>query len=182
MKFIIGSPRYEEETLDDRWQEIKNLNNRKSLIISGIILGFCIAIPLFEFLSYFLFSSNLEIKFYVKCLIISALIPLHELLHLIFFPKIKDTTIGVSFKYLIFYVTTKREISKLRLLIIGIFPFFIFSVVPLIALFFYSSEVLLYVFFYNTIGSGVDLITFFYVSKIPSKSYVKFTSKKIYYR
>lgn len=182
MKFILGLPKDENEDLDSTWKEIEDGKNENNRIIIGIIIGFFLAIPIFEFFSFFYFNGTRELEFYIKGLIILMLIPVHEFLHLIFFPQFKNTIVGASLKHLIFYVSTKSQITKIRLLILLLFPFLILSIIPFILLFFYNNEILLYVFLYNTIGSGIDLISFYYILRLPNNILIKFVGKDVFYK
>ncbi len=179
MKFISGLPKDDDQNIDSHWIEVKTIKNR---IILGIVLGLLITVPIFEMLSYLLFQGETELAFIKKVVILLILIPLHEFFHFIVFPKIKDATVGVSLKNLIFYVSTNHEMTKVRTLIVSVLPLMLFSVIPFILLFQFDSEVILYVFFYNTIGSGIDIITFYYISRLPNNISIKFIGAKCFYK
>jgi hypothetical protein len=156
------------------------LNPINSSIILGIILGFFLALILELIIKHFSLCSDFNFVVIRKIYLFIVIIPLHEMLHLAFFPSIKNSTIGIALKKGAFYVTSQDSFTKTRFLTILLLPLIILTIFPFISLFFIKSDLMANIALYNLIGSGVDIIMFFHILKIPSKHLFRFNGTELY--
>lgn len=179
MKFRNGLPSYDAdfENSNSDWTKLNSINGS---IIIGIILGIFLAFVLELVIKQFSHYSDFDFVVIRKIYLFIIIIPFHEMLHLVFFPSIKNGTIGIALNKGIFYVTTKDIFTKSRFLVILLFPLIILTIIPFISLFFIKSDLLANIVLYNLIGSGVDIVTFYHVLKLPSKHQLRFNGTKLY--
>jgi hypothetical protein len=108
------------------------------------------------------------------------IIPLHELIHVIFLPCLSNAIVGFSPKKIVFYVATEDEISKNRFLIIAIMPFILLTILPLIIFFYWQYEIIAHLALLNALASGIDLRSFFYIYRQPKGSIFKMVDSYLY--
>ncbi len=179
MKFILGYPVFSANLeLQKEWKMHNHKNDYKNLLI-GILLGLLITLCL-DLLITFLGLWNFDFSIIKNLYLLILIIPLHELIHLIFFPCFSNATIGFSPKKLIFYVTTEDEISKIRFLIIAIMPFILLTILPLIIFFYWQYYIIAQFALLNALASGIDLKSFFYIYRQPNGSVFKMVGSALY--
>jgi len=180
MKFALRNYNSNTEKLQVSNNYHKVISNSKHVIYSGILLGF---ILMFLFILIInIFIRNIEITFYKKLYLILLLVPLHESIHLLFFPSLKNAEVGFYTKIFSFYVTTNDSLTKGRFLLISIAPFLFITVIPFIITCFYFNIDIVYLLLFNSLGAGVDILYFFIILKLPSVSEIKIFNNEIYYR
>lgn len=181
MKFRIGLPSHDPdfEKSNSDWIILNSIN---SSIIIGIILGLFLAFILELIIKHFSLCSDFDFVVIRKIYLFIVIIPLHEMLHLAFFPSIKKSTVGIAIKKGIFYVTTQDYFTKIRFLTILLLPLIVLTIFPFISLFFIKSDLMANIALYNLIGSGVDIITFFHILKLPSKHLLRFNGTELYFK
>jgi len=181
MKFEYGLKENSEQECNNSYIKIKSSSLTQRLIL-GLILGIVIS-SIFSFLINIIFFNNsIDIHFYRYLYLILILIPVHELLHIIFLPKPSKAIIGLSFKYLIFYVKYENDITRNRLLLITIMPFIILSILPIFLLSITQSILIVYIILFNVIASGVDLLSLYLIAKLPKGIILKMSGNDLYYR
>ena len=142
----------------------------------GIIL-----ISIFEYtIKSFTLCSDFSFSFYKKLYLLIILIPLHEFIHLLFFPKFSNSEVGFSLRTAVFFVTTNEIFSKSRLFIATLMPLLLLTIIPFIFLFFIKNDIIAYFATFNLLGSGVDIVTAFFVLKQPKKHKLRFGGSNLY--
>ena len=183
--------------LDNQWTLVKGPR--------GIILTILLSIPLMflnPFITFWIikifdsisleefgispdsmgFSINLVyILGFILILIIS-----HELMHLIFMPnfiKSKKTYIGIT--YFGGYAYSEEIVTKIRLIIIGIAPFFIISIILPIILSFFGllTPFIKLIVLANAASSSVDILSIIFILiYVPSGASLVSNGSKDYWK
>ena len=183
--------------LDNQWTLVKGPK--------GIILTILLSIPLMflnPFITFWIikifdsitfeefgispdsmgFSINLVyILGFILILIIS-----HELMHLIFMPnfiKSKKTYIGIT--YFGGYAYSEEIVTKIRLIIIGIAPFFIISIILPIILSFFGllTPFIKLIVLANAASSSVDILSIIFILiYVPSGASLVSNGSKDYWK
>lgn len=179
MKFKIGIPETDGEFKKNN-PECIFIKNIKNLMIPGIILGLTLTLFLEFLIRLYILDKNFSFYSYKKLHLFLMILTLHEIVHLIYFPSIKNCIVGISFKKLIFYVTTKDYFTKTRLIIVLLAPLFFLTIAPLFLLFFIKSSLLAYIALFNLIGSGVDILSLIQVLKLPKNHIIMFNGPALY--
>lgn len=138
-----------------------------SIILSEVI-ALTNSIPEFDF------------KFYLNIHIFLLVLIIHEIIHLLIFPTPWNATVGLYIQRMIFYVTTSDTFSRNRLLLTYIAPILALTIIPLGMLFYIQHKLIAYIAICNLLGSGIDLIQFFRVVKMPASTKFKFFSDGLY--
>lgn len=181
MKFIAHAPGNNLIFLEQEkgWILSEQINNKKIIII-GLILGIILT-SLFEYaIKSFTLCSDFNFSFYKKLYLIIILIPLHEFVHLLFFPKFNNSEVGFSLRTAVFFVTTNEIFSKSRLFIVTLMPLLLLTISPFILLFFIKNDMIAYLATFNLLGSGVDIVSSFLVLKQPQKHKFRFGGSNLY--
>lgn len=181
MKFILGLPSYDPdfEKSNTDWTKLNSINGA---IPIGIILGLFLAFMLELVIKHFSLCSDFDFVVVRKLYLFIIIIPVHEMLHLAFFPSIKNSTVGIALKKGVFYVTTQDCFTKTRFLTILLLPLILLTIIPFISLFFLKSDFLANFALLNLIGSGVDIVTFFHILKLPAKYLLRFNGTELYFK
>lgn len=183
MRFVLGLPQkqnhYKEK--ENNWLSFESVNH-KNVLIYGLFLGVFLTLFFDLFIKNFTLCSQLEFKVINKLYLILLVLPLHEFFHAIFYPNFRNLIVGFSLKRGILYIYSPEAISKCRLLLIGISPFLLLTIFPLISLFYINNESIAYIALYNTIGSGIDLVVFLKVLKKPKNIIFKDNGFELYYK
>lgn len=183
MKFTNQEPKDDESFLksESGWM-LSEQRSTNTLLFYGLIVG----ILLTELLAVLIKCTDLIINFdfvvYKNFFLVVFLIPIHELVHLIFFPTPKNAIIGFSLRKAIFFVTSNDIFTKKLLLIVTIMPFILLTVLPICILFFIKSEIIAYFALFNSLGSGVDIISALLILKLPQKHSFRYNGTKLYYK
>ncbi|PRX28989.1 putative zincin peptidase [Orenia metallireducens] len=178
MKLKIGDiPKNKEFMLEENDWNILEEPCEDKFIIYGILFGILLA-----YFSYLLVESFFEIELRNLNIffdIVFIVVPFHEFLHIICHPNfgLSDKTIlGLHLRKLYFYVYYDGVITRNRMILVYLFPFFILSFCFLLILLIYriDSEFILYIILANIIGSGLDLISALFIFvKVPENSIVR---------
>ena len=155
----------------------KNNEDKSILKIAfiGLLLGFLLKATI-----NLMISKSLLIAFGAVIL----MLPVHELLHGIFYPNLKST---VFFIYWNPFATTEKEMSKKRFLFCLILPTIAIGIIPLTARFFlfdyqYHSILLQYSII-QIVSCCSDIYRFFIIQlKVPKNSKLKLHGSHIYYK
>jgi len=161
------------------WFKLDELNRTKK-IIYGLLVGLISVGILDVFIGQFILREEFDFFVYKKIYLFFLLIPAHELIHALFSPNLKETTIGFYTKSLIFFVNPSGILTKKRLMLLLFSPFFCLTIVPLILLVFFRLEIFAYIALYNMLGSGVDVISMIEISKHKNKSLFQFNGAELY--
>ena len=181
MKFIIREPKNNLIFLEQEngWILSEQINSNK-IFIFGLILGIILT-SIFEYaIKSFTLCSDFNFSFYKKLYLIIILIPLHEFIHLLVFPKFTNSEVGFSFRTAVFFVTTNEIFSKSRLIIATLMPLLLLTLFPFIFLFFIKNDMIAYFATFNLLGSGVDIVSSFLVLKQPKKHIFRFGGSNLY--
>lgn len=159
MKLKIGEPESDISIrCEDNWQLLRT--KFQTINLKGVVFGLLVMILLSFFIKYFTLNGETRFTAYRNLHMLVLLIPIHELCHMLCFPSIKNTTMGFSPRYFVFYVTSGEVITRKRMFIILSMPFIIISLSLIIAMFFIKSELLVYFSLFNALASGADLFMF----------------------
>ena len=159
--------------LDNQWTLVKGPKNVILTILLSIPLMFLNPfitfwiIKIFDSITFEEFgispdSMGFSINLVYVLGFILILIISHELMHLIFMPnfiKSKKTYIGIT--YFGGYAYSEEIVTKIRLIIIGIAPFFIISIILPIILSFFGllTPFIKLIVLANAASSSVDILT-----------------------
>ncbi len=124
----------------------------------SILLGLILAFALSGVVSLVFFDGNFDFSVVKSLPLLILLIPVHELIHYILFPDLKNTKIGFSFKRFSFFAFTSTVMSKSRFILAASGPVLILTFLPLICLLVNPHPFLARVALINLLGSGMDLI------------------------
>ena len=153
VKIETGYPA-SNKVLGTNWKLVPELISNKNIaLIAAIFLG----IIMKELLG--LMFPDIGFKFYKQIYLLLLIIPVHELLHILFFPYSSETVIWVNIKKLFVAVTNNGEFSRIRLLTSLLAPFIMLTLLPLIICVWYKSQILIYVLLYNALASGGDMLS-----------------------
>jgi len=181
MKFIIREPKSNLIFLEQEkgWILSEQINS-KGFFILGLIIGIILT-SLFEYaIKSFTLCSDFSFSFYKKLYLIIILIPLHEFIHLLFFPKFLNSEVGFSLRTAVFFVTTNEIFSKSRLISSILMPLLLLTIFPFIFLFFIRNDTMAYFAAFNLLGSGVDIVSLFLVLKQPKNHLFRFGGSNLY--
>lgn len=151
-----------QNRLHSDWKLVPELISNKN---TAIFVAIAIGVILKELLG--LMFTDLGFVSYKQLYLLLLIIPIHELLHILFFPYNAESIAWVDLKRLSFYVTSNGEFSKKRLIISLLAPFIILTLLPLIVSFWCESQTLIYILLYNALGSGGDIMSL--IVLIPNK-------------
>jgi hypothetical protein len=127
-------------------------------------------------------SPNFELKILQNAYLFLIIIPLHELLHLMLFPKPFKATMGFSLKHFSFYVSTDEVLTKKRLLLTYLSPLFFLTFLPLVSGILFGLHILMSISLLNLLASGGDLIGFINLLKKPSGTLIRYNGTDAYIR
>jgi hypothetical protein len=179
IKFKYGIPAidlfFEVENPD--WRLLKP---KMDLMFIGLLLGITLALLTSEIISLSGMLPLYNFKFYKNIPLFLLVLILHEILHLLVFPNPLNATVGISFKKMIFFVTTKDTFSMKRLLFTTLLPTLVLTVVPLIYILFVQSHLFASIAILNLLGSGIDILFFYQLSSMPSNSLFRFSGDRLY--
>jgi hypothetical protein len=181
MKFIFNIPSASDDFKENN-TEWKLVACSKKIILPGIILGLVLTVIADMIITHLILDTNFSFKIFPNIYLFLLIIIPHEIIHLLFFPNFRNSTIGFSAKKLIFFVTTNEQFTKARLLTSTIAPLVLLSIIPIILLFFYNNHVIAYIALFNLLGSGADIIAFLKLVKLPNDLYLKFNGTELYAR
>jgi hypothetical protein len=142
----------ENSKISEGWVEAPKLFSNSKFEYLTTIFFSIIIMELFEF-----FSPTLSV--FSKLYLLFLLIPLHEIIHILFGRDIRKSEIWISIKPLIIYVVSDSLYTKLRLVVVLIMPFVILTVIPILISVLFNNILFLYIAYYNAIGSGGDFIS-----------------------
>jgi hypothetical protein len=179
VKFKYGLPALDaiSSEFSGKWERVKFVEH---IIFLGIFLGVVLSLILSELIALIGSIPEFDFKFYLNIHIFFLVLITHELIHLLIFPKPWNATIGLYLQRMIFYVTTNDTFSRNRLLLTYIAPTLALTIIPLGMLFYIQHKLIAYIAICNLLGSGIDLIQFFRVVKMPASSRFKFFSDGLY--
>jgi len=179
IKFKYGIPAIDPffEAKNPDWRQLKPKTN---LIFTGLLLGIILALLTSEIITLFGILPTFNFKFYKNIPLFMLVLILHEILHLLVFPNPLNATAGVSFKKMIFFVTTKDTFSKKRLLLTTLLPTIVLTVVPLIYVLLAQSHLFASIAILNLLGVGIDLLFFYQLSRMPSNTMFRFSGDRLY--
>ncbi len=182
MKFILDDTIKSSlnEIDSNEWKLVTQFPSIKEILIWGIVLGVVLTGITSSLISIFILMDNFDFQAYKKLYLFLLIIPLHELFHLIVIPNIKNSTLGYSWRKFIFFISTDEIFSKNRFLLVSLLPLIVLTVFPIITLFFLKSEFVAYFALYNLIGSGIDIISFSIILKLPNNPLLKFHGANLY--
>ncbi|WP_434283930.1 DUF3267 domain-containing protein [Clostridium botulinum] len=113
------------------------------------------------------------------------IMPVHEILHSLAFPNIKQTIFGFIPKGLVSYSFFKGKISRKRLIIFLIFPFIMLTILPTIGLSFIriKNNFVYVIIIINAVASYVDILTIFVLLlQGPKSTCIKNIDNKTYWK
>ncbi len=163
------------------YKKVNFLSTKKRLVL-GVVIGILLMELQADIINYIFFNNTLNIKLYRFIYLILILIPVHEILHILFFPSLKKVVLKISPKHFLVYIKYPEEISRKRFLIITIMPFLTLSILLMSILFYIKNEYIFYFIIFNTAGSGIDLISFYIGLSLPRNSIIKMEKTGLYYR
>lgn len=102
----IGYPT-SQNVLNNDWKLVPELISNKN---TAIFVAIAIGVILKELLG--LMFTDLGFVSYKQLYLLLLIIPIHELLHILFFPYNSETIAWIDLKRLSFYVTSNGEFSK----------------------------------------------------------------------
>jgi len=162
------------------WTKVERIDG---YIIKGALLGLILTFILAEILTLLNIVPNFNFKVYPYIYLYLFIIPIHELLHLIFFPKPQKAVVGFALKKLICYVTTDEVITRGRLIASVLSPLFFLTLLPLLyVLIIEPIKLVIYIALFNLIGSGADLLLISRLIKMPKNGVFKFNGQDLYIR
>lgn len=181
MKFIIGSPPAAELSapLGQGWQELPGLGG-KAVQNYGLAASGVAALLVGVFIHWGISPSSL----WTAALILVTILPLHELVHALFTPAwgLSDRTV-IGFQrgkgLLLPYMYFDGSQPLWRMLLTGLAPLLLLSVLPAVVLRFApltdaARADLGFLSFFNASMSGGDLVVFFWlVTRLPLRAAVK---------
>ena len=154
MKIKTGYPS-SCKILEANWKLVPELiSNKNTALFVAIFLG----VVMKELLGFIF--PDIGFKIYKQLYFLLLIIPIHELLHILFFPYNSETIIWVNLKKLFICVTSDREFSRTRLMISLLAPLIVLTLLPLIVCIWYESQILIYILLYNALASGGDILSF----------------------
>jgi hypothetical protein len=181
MKFIKREPDENMAFLqNERGWVLSELISSKKVLIIGLIVGIISTGLLAFIIKTVIFCADFDFHIYKKLYLIVLIIPLHEFVHLLFFPNLNNSTFGVLLHKAVFFVTTNDVLSGKRFLAVSLMPVFLLTVVPVVVLFFIQSEFLAYLALYNLLGSGVDIVSSLIILKQSKNNVFRFCGAKLY--
>lgn len=152
---IVNKNQIPSRTLDMDWELVPDLiRDSKTALIAAIIIGILIK-ELFG-----LMFPDIGYKIYKQLYFLLLIIPVHELLHILFFPKKSTAIIWVNFKKILVNVTSDGEFSKTRLKISLLAPFISLTLLPFIISIWHENQILVSILLYNALASGGDILSF----------------------
>lgn len=179
LRFILNDfPNTKFNPKEEGYKEIKEpdyfhlLLLQIPVIISNI---FCINIFL-----RFRFGWDFRINIFddfLWVIILILVIPIHELLHTVYFPD-KITSPNIIFGYYkgSFFALYMKEMKRIEFLSVLIFPFIILTLIPILSaiIFNLNFSLLFKISLINSILSGGDIISFITILKqVPKKTMVR---------
>jgi hypothetical protein len=179
MKFISKIPIPSKEFVENN-PEWKIVACSKKIILPGIILGLVLTVLTDTFITHAILGTSFSFKIFPNIYLFFLIIIPHEIIHLLFFPNFKNSTVGFSAKKMIFFVTTNEQFTKARLLTSTIAPLFFLSIIPISLLPFYNIRLIAYIALFNLLGSGADIISFFRIVKLPNNQIYRFNGPELY--
>ena len=196
-KFPRVDSKRHQYLLDNQWTLVKGPRGIPRTILLSIPLMFINAfiafwiIKLFDVISLEEFGispDSIDISFNIVYLIgfILILIISHELMHLIFMPnfiKSKKTYIGLT--YFGGFAYSEEIVAKIRLIIIGIAPFFIISIILPIILSFFGllTPFIKLIVLANAASSSVDFLSIIFILiYVPSGASLVSNGSKDYWK
>jgi len=196
-KFPRVDSKRHQYLLDNQWTLVKGPRGIPRTILLSIPLMFINAfiafwiIKLFDVISLEEFGispDSIDISFNIVYLIgfILILIISHELMHLIFMPnfiKSKKTYIGLT--YFGGFAYSEEIVAKIRLIIIGIAPFFIISIILPILLSFFGllTPFIKLIVLANAASSSVDFLSIIFILiYVPSGASLVSNGSKDYWK
>lgn len=123
----------------------------------SILLGLILAFALSGVVSLVFFDGNFDFSVVKSLPMLILLIPVHELIHYLLFPDLKNAKIGFSFKMISFFAYTSTAMSRSRFILVASGPFLILTFLPLVWLFVNPHPFFARVALINLLGSGMDL-------------------------
>lgn len=161
----------------DKWERIES---GEYLFLKGVFIGIVLSIILLESIALTNSIPEFDFKFYLNIHVFLLVLIVHEIVHLLIFPRPCNATIGLYLQRMIFYVTTNDIFSRNRLLLTYIAPTLVLTIIPIGLLFFVQHRLIAYIAICNLLGSGIDLIQYFRVVKMPPSTKFKFLSDGFY--
>jgi hypothetical protein len=129
----------------------------KSYVLS-ILFGLILTFALSGVVSSVFFDGNLDFSVVKSLPLLILLIPVHELIHYVLFPDLKNAKIGFSLKRVSFFAYTSTAMSRSRFILVASGPVLILTFLPLVCLFVDPQPFFARVALINLLGSGMDLL------------------------
>jgi hypothetical protein len=181
MKFERGFNCDTNEIKDSNFTKVE-FESFKVRLISGLIIGIILCSIISFLINVLFFENYLEFFLYRYFYLLIILIPIHEAIHIFSFPKPNKAIIGFSLRHFVFYVKYEEDISKPRFLFATLSPLLILSILPIFILPFVKSLVIVSFILLNALASGVDLLTFYLIKKLPQGIILKMMGNDLYYK
>jgi hypothetical protein len=180
VRFKYGLPASDESSQLKQHDWVK-INRIDGYIIKGLILGLILTFAIAEILNLLNIIPGFNFRVYNYIYLYLFIFPVHELLHMVFFPKPKRAVIGFALKKLVFYVTTDEVFTRTRLITSILSPLVFLTILPLLyVLILEPVKVVVYISLFNLIGSGADLILISRLIKLPKNSVFQFNGQDLF--
>ena len=152
VKFIIGEMQKSDAFDDRRFILLREPSKKKFELICHVLLAVLAALAIAVWM-YIDVLAWPELKLWIAgqtLLVIVLLIPVHEFVHAIFYPRTETETVVIGFwrERGAFYAAYTGEVSRSRLIFVLISPFLVLSILPFI-----------YGAFENSTSSWIGLIS-----------------------
>ena len=182
MRFITKQPSdsYFQFNNQENWKEVE-IFSKKHNLIKGALIGIVITIVIANVVKLLPSYSNYEFEVFKNFILFMTILLTHELIHALCLPKPSEAIYGFIPKKFIFFVTTDKELTSLRLKTALLMPTVLLSIIPLLISMFVKSDLLLNIALLNLIGSGVDILHFTYILKYKKNIKFKFSQSGLYY-
>lgn len=189
MKFIWNrlpdDQNFDPENLHTDWTPLKESTNMWIVQLQAIpfmILNIIIVNVVMDFLGI---SFNSELKYILISFII--LIPIHEIVHALFFPEklsSENVYLGFLLKGLVFFAAYNGEIKRKQFIKVLISPFIIISAIGFIILSFIGDNNLIkHIVFFNALSSCGDcLFVCKVLRQVPKNSAIRNKGIRTYWR
>jgi hypothetical protein len=161
--------------------KVKTESDRTRVAL-GLILGIILCAIFSCIINLIFFGNSIDFLLIRYIYILFLIIPFHEAIHIIFLPKPNNAIVGFSLKHFVPYVRYEEEIHRSRYMLISVSPLIALSVFPLFLLPFFKSVFLVSFILLNALASGIDMLTFFTIKKLPEGAIIKMVGNELYYR
>lgn len=181
MRFTNNRPIPESDFHENHPNWIK-LKPTEALAFKAILIGLVLTYTTALLIRISGASPKYELNILRHAYLLLFIIPLHELLHLVLFPKPFNAIIGFSLKHFAFFVSTNEVITKNRLLLTYLSPLFFLTFLTLASGIYLGSNLLINISLLNLLATGGDIIGFINLLKKPSGTLIRYNGTDAYIR